>query len=149
MYIEKINRDPRRREEVLKQRFLIPVLEPPCSAYFVCISYPVRRLFYSNVCALQSGHHRIFHHDSSSKRVYMFHSKGIKVCKLYLFTEVYDVTLVCVWRPCKQRRSANPWMNVPKLIKLQWISPAQGVGSNEHCIGIISIGTQFMHVALF
>ncbi len=31
----------------------------------------------------------------------------------------------------------------------QRISPAQGVGSNDHCVGIISIGTQFMDVALF
>ncbi len=29
------------------------------------------------------------------------------------------------------------------------IFPDQGVGSNEHCIGSMSIGTQFMHVALF
>ncbi len=33
--------------------------------------------------------------------------------------------------------------------ELQLISPAQGVGSNEHSVGIISIGTQFMYVALF
>ncbi len=55
----------------LQQRFPIPVLVPPRSAYFVCISYHVRRLFYSNASALRSGHHRIFCHDSSSKRVYI------------------------------------------------------------------------------
>ncbi len=50
------------------QRFSIPVLVPPRSAYFVCYSYRFRCLFYSNVSALRSGHHWIFHHDSSSKR---------------------------------------------------------------------------------
>ncbi len=33
------------------------------------------------------------------------------------------------------RKSANPrWMNVPKWSKLQRIFPAQGVGSNGHCV---------------
>ncbi len=61
----------------IKQRFSIPVLAPPRSAYFVCYSYRFRCLFYSNVSALRSGHHRIFRHDSSSKRTYIFHSKCI------------------------------------------------------------------------
>jgi len=56
----------------------------PCSAHFVCSSYHFRRLFYSNVSALRSGHHRIFHHDSSSKRMYMFHSKCIEVCEMWI-----------------------------------------------------------------
>ncbi len=34
------------------------------------------------------------------------------------------------------------WMNVPKWSKLLRIYPAQGVGSNEHCVGTMSIGTQ-------
>ncbi len=38
---------------------------------------------------------------------------------------------------------------IPVLAKLQRISPAQGVGSKEHCVGSMSIGTQFMHVVLF
>lgn len=42
------------------QRFSIPVLVTPCSAHFVCLSYRFRRLFYSKVSALRSGHHRIF-----------------------------------------------------------------------------------------
>ncbi len=68
---------------------------PPRSAYFVCYSYRFRCLFYWNVSALRSGHHRIFHHDSSSKRTYIFHSKcARRELKLYIFTEVYDVTLV-------------------------------------------------------
>ncbi len=33
--------------------------------------------------------------------------------------------------------------------KLQQIVLAQGVGSNEHCVGSMSIGTEFMHIALF
>ncbi len=44
-----------------------------------------------------TSHHRIFRNDSSSNRTYMFHSKGIEVREtwiyLYLFTEVYYVTL--------------------------------------------------------
>ncbi len=63
------------------ERFSIPVLAPPRSAYFVCYSYHFRCLFYSNVSALRSGHHRIFCHNSSSKRTYIFHSKCIEVCK--------------------------------------------------------------------
>ncbi len=31
---------------------------------------------------LRSGHHQIFRHDSSSKR--MFHTKGIKVCETWI-----------------------------------------------------------------
>ncbi len=68
----------------LIQRFSIPVLAPPRSAYFVCYSYRFRCLFYSNVSALRSGHHRIFLHDSSSKRTYIFHSKCIEVCKTWI-----------------------------------------------------------------
>ncbi len=63
--------------QLLHQRFSIPVLSYPRSAHFVCFSYRFRRLFYSTVSALRSGHHMIFRHDSSSKRTYMFHSKGI------------------------------------------------------------------------
>ncbi len=59
------------------QRFSIPVLAPPRSAYFVCYSYRFRCLFYSNASALRSGHHRIFRQDSSSKRTYIFHLKCI------------------------------------------------------------------------
>ncbi len=133
------------------QRFSIPVLAPPRSAYFVCYSYRFRCLFYSNVSALRSGHHRIFRHDSSSKRTYIYSIQSAYKCarrelKLYIFTEVYDVTLVCAWRHCAAQK---PWMNVPKWSKLQRISPAQGVGSNGPCVGSISIGTQFMHGAHF
>ncbi len=82
----------------LDQRFSIPVLAPPRSAHFVCYSYHFRRLFYSNASALRSGHHTIFLHDSSSKRTYSIHS-AFKCArhefKLCIFTDVYNVTLVC------------------------------------------------------
>ncbi len=94
---------------LLKQRFSIQVLAPPRSAYFVCYSYRFRCLFYSIVSALRSGHHRIFRHDSSSKRTYIFHSKWARrELKLYIFTEVYDVTLVCAWRRCAAQ--IHEWM---------------------------------------
>ncbi len=134
----------------LEQRFSIPVLAPPHSAYFVCFSYRFRCLFYSNVSALRSGHHSIFRHDSSSKRTYIFHSKCIEVCKTWIKIVYIYRGIWCHTRPCvKTLRSANPWMNVPKWSKLQRISPAQGVGSNGHCVGSMSIGTQFMHEAHF
>ncbi len=67
------------------------------TAYFVCYSYHFRRLFYSNASALRSGHHTIFLHDSSSKRTHSIHSAlkcARREFKLYIFTDVYDVTLV-------------------------------------------------------
>ncbi len=81
----------------LEQRFSIPVLAPHRSAHFVCYSYHFRRLFYSNASALRSGHHTTFLHDSSSKRTYSIHSAlkcARREFKLYIFTDVYDVTLV-------------------------------------------------------
>ncbi len=81
----------------IDQRFSIPVLAPHRSAHFVCYSYHFRRLFYSNASALRSGHHTIFLHDSSSKRTYSIHSAlkcARREFKLYIFTDVYDVTLV-------------------------------------------------------
>ncbi len=81
----------------LRQRFSIPVLAPHRSAHFVCYSYHFRRLFYSNASALRSGHHTIFLHDSGSKRTYSIHSAlkcARREFKLYIFTDVYDVTLV-------------------------------------------------------
>ncbi len=68
----------------LDQRFSTPVLVPPRSAHFVCFSLHFRPLFYSTVSALRSGLHRIFRHHSSSKRAYMFHSKGIEVCETWI-----------------------------------------------------------------
>ncbi len=101
----------------LDQRFSIPVLSPPPprSAYFVCYSYRFRCLFYWNVSALRSGRHRIFLHDSSSKRTYIFHSKCIEVCEtwikiVYIYRGIWWHTRPCV----KTLRSANPWMNVQK-----------------------------------
>ncbi len=135
---------------ILGQRFSIPVLAPLRSAYFVCYSCHFRCLFYSNVSALRSGHHRIFRHDSSSKRTYIFHSKCIEVCKTWIKIVYIYRGIWCHTRPCvKMLRSANPWMNVPKWSKLQRISPAQGVGSNGPCVGSMSIGTQFIHRAYF
>ncbi len=99
----------------LRQRFSIPVLAPPRSAYFVCYSYRFRCLFYSNVSALRSGRHRIFLHDSSSKRTYIFHSKCIEVCKTWIKIVYIYRGIWCHTRPCvKTLRNANPWMNVPK-----------------------------------
>ncbi len=126
----------------LTQRSSIPVLAPPRSAHFVCFSYHFRRLFYSNVSALGSGHHRIFHHDSSSKRTYIFHSRCIEVCETW-------IKIVYIYRGTRRCAAQIPWMNVQKWSKLQRISPAQGVGSNGHCVGSMSIGTQFMHGAHF
>ncbi len=100
----------------LKQRFSIPVLAPPRSAYFVCYSYRFRCLLYSNVSALRSGHHRIFLHDSSSKRTYIFHSKCTEVCKTWIKIVYIYRGIWCHTRPCvKTLRSANPWMNVPEI----------------------------------
>ncbi len=64
--------------------------------------------------------------------------------KLYLFTEVQYVMShlsVCEDVAGSGAAQIHEWMfrNVP----------AQGIRSNEHCVGIISIGTHFMHVALF
>ncbi len=99
----------------LNQRFSIPVLAPPRSAYVVCYSYRFRCLFYWNVSALRSGHHRIFRHDSSSKRTYIFHSKCIEVCKTWIKIVYIYRGIWCHTRPCvKTSCSANPWMNVQK-----------------------------------
>ncbi len=51
----------------------------------------------SDVCSIRSGHHRLFLHDSSSKRTYSIQSAYnilIHISHIYMFTEVYDVTLV-------------------------------------------------------
>ncbi len=99
----------------VSQCFSIPVLAPPRSAYFVCYSYCFRCLFYWNVSALRSAHHRILHHDSSSKRTYIFHSKCIEVCKTWIKIVYIYRGIWCHTRPCvKTLRSANSWMNVTK-----------------------------------
>ncbi len=84
-----------RRHAVCKSAVLNSSPRPP--AHFVCYSYRFRCLFYSNVSALRSGHHRIFRHDSSS--ILRFSIQSAYKCakcelKLYI-SEVYDVTLVC------------------------------------------------------
>ncbi len=103
---------------------------PPRSAYCICYSYRFRCLFYSNVSALRSGHHRIFHHDSSSKRTYIFHSKCIEVhcarreLKLYIFTEVYDVTLIRAWRRwtlCREHINGNT-VHAWSALLTSWLS---------------------------
>ncbi len=86
------------------QQFSIPVLAPPCSAYFVCYSYRFRCLFYLNASALRSGHHRIFRHDSIQSAL----TCARRELKLYIFTEVYDVTLVRAWRRCAAQM--HEWM---------------------------------------
>ncbi len=105
-WVEHVGRD---------QRFSIPVLAPPRSAYVVCYSYRFRCLFSSNASALRSGHHRIFLHDSSSKRTYIFHSKCIEVCETWIKIVYIYRGIWCHTRPCvKTLCSANPWMNVQK-----------------------------------
>ncbi len=125
----------------LLQQFSIPVLAYPPALHILHVSLIDTQIpvWSERVCSIQRA------------------SKcGRREFKLYLFTEVYYVTLhaslvsfVCVWRCCRLWRSANLWMNVPEWSKLQQISPAQGVGSNGHCVGSMSIRTQFMHGAHF
>ncbi len=124
----------------LVQRFLIPVLAYPRSAHFVGFSYSFRRLYYSTLSSLGSGHHRIFLHDSSSKRIYMFHSKGIEVCEMWIKIVFIYRGILCHTLHFSSRFrlcvcSANLWKNVLKWGKLQRISPAQGIGSSGHCVG--------------
>ncbi len=57
-------------------------------------------------------------------------------------------TSLCVktLQAAAQRKSMNECSEVKKT---STDFPARGLGSNEQRVGIISIGTQFMHVALF
>uniref|UniRef100_A0A673HKM0 Oxysterol-binding protein n=1 Tax=Sinocyclocheilus rhinocerous TaxID=307959 RepID=A0A673HKM0_9TELE len=61
------------------QWFSVPVLAHHRSARFVSFSYCFRRLFYSTISALQSGHHRIFRHDSSPKGPICSINRALKV----------------------------------------------------------------------
>ncbi len=125
-----------------------------------------------SLSALRSGHHQIFRNDSSSKRAYICSIQRTLKCarhefKLYLFTEVQYILYIYIYiytnsiychtshfskefpLCVKTLRSANPWMNFPKWNKLQLIFPAQRVESDgQRCVGSMSVGTQFMHVAL-
>ncbi len=76
-------------------------------------------------CALQSEHHRIFCHDSSSKRVYV-PFKDIKEFETWISIVFNRCSLHDVHS--SECEDSNPWMNVPKWSKLQRICPAQGVG---------------------
>ncbi len=119
-----------------------PRVPPLCTFCTFFLSLQTFVLFDCKCPAKWTSHHRIFRHDSSSMRTYICSIQRAWKCarrefKLYLFTEIYYVTLcpclVCfisVWRRCRQRWSTNPWMNVPKWSKLLRISPAQGV----HCV---------------
>lgn len=89
----------------------------------------------------------IFHHDSITKRAYVFHSIGILVCefKLHLFTEAYCHTdntyqrsVKCVKAP--QAVALRKSVNEHSEVKLKKKFHAQ-VGSNEamHGVGILSI----------
>ncbi len=102
----------------LHQRFSIPLLAPPRSAYFVCYSYRFRYLFYSNVSALRSGHHRVFRHDSSSKRTYIFHSKCIEVCKTWIKIVYIYRGIWCLTRPCVKTfplKARTDWRNAIRI----------------------------------
>ncbi len=56
--------------------------------HFACFSYRFRRLFYSNVSALRSGHRRIFRHDSCLKRTYV---------TFKVHWSVRNVNLICIY----------------------------------------------------
>ncbi len=62
----------------------------------------------------------------------------------YIMSHFSSKFRLCV----KTLRNANPWVNVQKWNKLQRIFPARGVGSNEHCVGSMSIGTVHAHSSL-
>ncbi len=92
------------------QRFSIPVLAPPHSTHFVCYSYHFRHLFYS----VWSGHHITGYSAMipvRSERICSMQS-ALKCArhefKLYIFTEVYNVTLVRAWRRCAAQ--IHEWM---------------------------------------
>ncbi len=112
----------------LVQRFSIPVIAYPRSSHCMFVlSLQTFELFDCKCPMKWTSHYRIFRHDFSSKRMYMFHSK-------VLFTEVYDVTLcaslisfVCVCEDAAQRTSVNECSQVKET--------AQRVGSNGHCEG--------------
>ncbi len=104
----------------LVQRFSIPFLAYPCSAHFVRFSYRFRCLYYSTVSALRSGHHITGY--SAIIPVRSEHICSIQIAlkcarrefKLYLFTEVYYVTLhasqvsfVCVCVDVAPHKSVN------------------------------------------
>ncbi len=125
-----------------------PRVPPLCTFCTFFLSLQMFVLFDCKCPTKWTSHHRIFHYDSSSKRTYICSiqralkcarlnlNKGI-LCHTLPLSSMFHTCLVCsisVWRRCRQRRSANPWMNVLKWSKPLRISPAQGVGSNVHCV---------------
>ncbi len=92
------------------------------SAHFVFFSYRFRRLYYSTVNALRSGHHITGYSTMipvGSERICSI-QRALKCArcefKLYVFTEVYYVTLhaslvsfVCVCEDAAQCKSVNEW----------------------------------------
>ncbi len=50
-------------------------------AYVYLITSDICSIQPKVISALRHGHHQIFRHGSSSKRAYMFHTKGIRVCE--------------------------------------------------------------------
>ncbi len=139
-----------RRHAVCNQRFSIPVLAPPPLCTFRMLLLLLQMFVLSAyVSALQSEHHRIVRHDSSSKRTYSIQSAykcARREFKLYIYQR-YMMSNSSVLEDAAQRK---PWMNVPKWSKLQWIPACSG--SSEQwtlCIESVSIGTQFMHGAHF
>ncbi len=98
----------------LVQRFSIPR-----SAHLIRFSYRFRHLYYSTVSALRSGHHITGYSAMVPVRRERICSiqRALKCARreLYLFTEVYYVTLsaslesfICVWRRCAAQ--IHEWM---------------------------------------
>ncbi len=97
---------------VLKQRFSIPVLAPPPSVYFVCYSYA------SDVCSIRTQvpcevYITVYSAmiPVRNERIYTIQSAlkcAGRELKCYIFTEVYDVTLVRAWRRCAAQ--IHEWM---------------------------------------
>ncbi len=120
-----------------------PRVPPLCTFCTFLLSLQMFVLFHCKCPAKWTSHHRIFRHDSSSKRTFVFHSKGIEVCETWIYIVFIYRGILCYTSrffskfrlSVKTLRSVNSWMNVPKWSKLQRISPAQGVGSNVHCVG--------------
>ncbi len=133
-----------RRHTVCKSAVLNSIPPPPPN--FVYYSYRFRCLFYSDVHALRSEHHRIFRHDSSLKWTYSIQSAYKCVrreLKLYI-SEEYDVTLVCAWRRC----TAQTMDECPEVKLTTTDFPCSGSRDQwTLCIARMSIGTQFMHGA--
>ncbi len=135
-----------------------PPPTPRLSAHFAWFSYCFRRLFYSNVSALRSGHHRIFHHDSSSKRMNLIQS-ALKCVrrefKLYIFTEVgYMMSHSAVCKDVAKRKSSartgieNQKLYIFKIFKSLW-NKYRPLNRNELSISQIQTNIKYLQALIF